>query len=313
MSALDDLLNKQYRDTLASIPEADEAVAELVARAAEPVESISQSVSQAVAAETETKVETEAKAEPDHTVNSEEAVVVGETGRDDHPEAELPETKLPQAEEKRPFKPEWEVDRFLWPVICEDMEARLETELCNAMETIVADCQQHESNVVAITKAGDGVGSTTMTLCLAREAARQGLTVAMIDLDHAMPSLMDRLGIACEHGIESLQKASVGTENICVTAVDDGVSLLPTLEAIDVDYCGSETVQQLINEVAEHHDLVLIDASPEAVDELAKGKFKQIGAILVADQADNEAKDIATRRYSNGEVRTLGLIENFAA
>lgn len=336
MSALDDLLIKRYRETLANMSTSEESQANQpvaadveVANATDveqPTDAVpSIAISQLPAADGVVAEDTTPSDERDSEVSMSTSANVADdmSAIAEDVEAELDaeeeqadesQSEEIRAEEKLPFKPDWEVDRFLWPVICEQVETRLEKELIRAAEAIVEDCEQRGSNIVAVTTTEDGVGSTTMTLCLAREAARQGLTVAMVDLDHASPSLMDRLGVACEHGIESLQKASIDTENICVTAVEDGVSLLPTMEAIDAEYCASDTVHQMIERVAENHDLVLIDASPEVVDQLSGCKLAaKIGAILVANRAGDEASEICLRKFSNGDIRALGLIENFAA
>ena len=105
-----------------------------------------------------------------------------------------------------------------------------------------------------------------MALCLAREAARQGKTVAIVDLDHEQPALLERFGIDFEQGIESLGEPDVTAESICVFAVDDGVSLFPAAEAFKPTQCAAPETLRLLHTAEAHFDLVLIDASREVAD-----------------------------------------------
>ena len=215
------------------------------------------------------------------------------------------------------FRPDWEVDQFLWPELCDNIASTLSHDLAAALDAIKQDCQLHICNVVAIANTHDGGGSTTMTLCLAKEAARQGLSVVILDLNHQHPQLMEELGVDCEQGIESLQLESVSPANICISAIQDGVSLLPLLQAVDLEYCSGQTVQGLVNEMSRQHDLVLIDASPEVLDSMSsKPHCRGFGIVAVHKGDEDQPSDqtslsmIARRR---DDIWNLGVIKNFAA
>lgn len=224
-------------------------------------------------------------------------------------------------EPRMPFKPDWEVDHFLWPSICTDVEQRLKTELASVLETIQADCQSHLCNVLTIASTDPGSGSTTMALCLAREAARQGLSVALVDLHHARPTIADRLGVACDQGIESLPLESVEPHNICIAAIEDGISIVPLTRPVDSEFCGSANIQELINEVATEHDLVLVDTSSEVIRVMIEqNQCRGFGAIWVsAAQDDQDVDSSITLPISlplsdqRDDIWTVGVIRNQAA
>ena len=65
-----------------------------------------------------------------------------------------------------------------------------------------------------------------MALTLARELA-VSRSVALVDFDHERPSLMEKLGVIVDEGLEKLDGESVIAENICVRSVNDNVTLVP--------------------------------------------------------------------------------------
>lgn len=214
----------------------------------------------------------------------------------------------------RTFKPEWEIDRFPWPSICEDLEQHLDDQLSEAVRQIRNGCEAQDCKTVFVTSARSGAGRTTMTLCLAREAARQGLSVAIVDLDHAEPSILDTIGVDFEQGIESLGTTGVSAETICVKAVDDQVSLLPTAAAFHLSHCVSPETQELLRTAAAFHDMVFVDASREVVDRFAGSRDLPAQAVLmVTEPGIQEATQAFVEWLHERDTRTLGIIENFAA
>ncbi len=327
MSALDDLLLKKYRETVEELPSSNDAspiqdLAQAILRSptsSEPDETIS------IAAETVDALDTELDKELDNesveaqTPSLEESILEDEVEVEDAKvEATTEESavaRVAPVEIPIDFKPDWEIDRFPWPAICGEIEERVaSSELEQAIRRITDACEQRACNTMIITSAHSGCGRTTMTLCLAREAARNGLTVAIVDLDHAEPSMLERMSIEFEQGIESLHESGVSTESICVTAVEDGVSLIPTAKAFEPAKCNSDETRKMLHTVAKHHDLVLIDASREVADLIAGAKdFPAQGVIMINDPAAGEATQAFLEWIQEKDAWTLGIIENFAA
>ena len=221
------------------------------------------------------------------------------------------------------FKPEWEIDRFPWPGICGDVEDRVGDQLTEALERIKSACLARDSNSIVLTSARAGTGRTTMTLCLAREAARQGMRVAIVELDHIAPDMLASMGIDFEFGIESLQGQHLSASDVALVAIEDGVTLVPAVRPFDAALCASKAVRQLLFAIASNHDLVLIDASREVADVLAASPSTSMashlasaqtqGIVMVNDPNSKEATEAFLDWIKEKNAWTVGIIENFAA
>ena len=225
--------------------------------------------------------------------------------------ADLPEDKTTeQHSQATPFRPAWEVNRFVWPAICEHVEDAIEQQLVAVVEQIHEQSVSRPSNVLVLSGVRRSAGSTTMTMCLAREAARQGHSVALVDLNHENPCLMDRLCVACEQGIEALPTSNIALDEICILAVEDGVSLIPMVEPLSPGECAGADVAQLMSVLSANHDFVLVDASVQVVEKLREKSPFPFGVVTVADAMDDCDSD---PMVDSDQVWALGVIKNFAA
>lgn len=209
-----------------------------------------------------------------------------------------------------PFKPAWEVNRFVWPAICEHVEDAIEQQMVTVVEQLHDESGRRPSNVTVLSGIRRAAGSTTMTMCLVREAARQGLSVALVDLNHENPCLMDRLCVACEQGVEALPKSKVPVDEVCILAVEDGVSLVPMVEPLSPAECAGAEVAELMSVLSANHDLVLIDASTQVVEKLREQSPFPFGMVTVSDSTDEDRLDDVA---DSGQVWAFGVIKNFAA
>ena len=310
MDALDDLLVKRYQQMVTEKPK--------------PLSAGFASTDPFVAVVRETPQEPSLdKNQSSAEISSEESS--GDESADEDVEAVAEDSALAVAEEStqasssedlpsQELKPAWEVDRFLWPAICGDVEDRLETDLISTVEGIRAESLQRGDPLIAVVNSEVGSGATTVIMCLAREAARQGQRVAVVDLNHVRPGLMDNLGIDCEQGIECLQLANVDVEDICVTAIEDGVTLVPLLKPIDVEYGAGQGVRDLLDRLAQTHDLVLLDTTAEIVQRLANESPQiGIGVVVVSKSDASSGSGLKSLESNPGTSWNLGTVKNFAA
>ena len=310
MDALDDLLVKRYQQMVTEKPK--------------PLSAGFASTDPFVAVVRETPQEPSLdKNQSSAEISSEESS--GDESADEDVEAVAEDSALAVAEEStqasssedlpsQELKPAWEVDRFLWPAICGDVEDRLETDLISTVEGIRAESLQRGDPLIAVVNSEVGSGATTVIMCLAREAARQGQRVAVVDLNHLRPGLMDNLGIDCEQGIECLQLANVDVEDICVTAIEDGVTLVPLLKPIDVEYGAGQGVRDLLDRLAQTHDLVLLDTTAEIVQRLANESPQiGIGVVVVSKSDASSGSGLKSLESNPGTSWNLGTVKNFAA
>lgn len=310
MDALDDLLVKRYQQMVTEKPKplsagfasTDPFVAVVRETPQEP--SLDKNQSSAEISSEENSGD-ESADEDVEAVAEDSALAVAEESTQASSSEDLPSQEL---------KPAWEVDRFLWPAICGDVEDRLETDLISTVEGIRAESLQRGDPLIAVVNSEVGSGATTVIMCLAREAARQGQRVAVVDLNHLRPGLMDNLGIDCEQGIECLQLANVDVEDICVTAIEDGVTLVPLLKPIDVEYGAGQGVRDLLDRLAQTHDLVLLDTTAEIVQRLANESPQiGIGVVVVSKSDASSGSGLKSLESNPGTSWNLGTVKNFAA
>ena len=310
MDALDDLLVKRYQQMVTEKPKplsagfasTDPFVAVVRETPQEP--SLDKNQSSAEISSEENSGD-ESADEDVEAVAEDSALAVAEESTQASSSEDLPSQEL---------KPAWEVDRFLWPAICGDVEDRVETDLISTVEGIRAESLQRGDPLIAVVNSEVGSGATTVIMCLAREAARQGQRVAVVDLNHLRPGLMDNLGIDCEQGIECLQLANVDVEDICVTAIEDGVTLVPLLKPIDVEYGAGQGVRDLLDRLAQTHDLVLLDTTAEIVQRLANESPQiGIGVVVVSKSDASSGSGLKSLESNPGTSWNLGTVKNFAA
>ena len=76
----------------------------------------------------------------------------------------------PQVEKR--LRPQWEVDRFAWPIECESLCSTAQTALDAYVALLIMRATEGQKRV-GIFGLMPGVGSTTVALCLARRAGAQ--------------------------------------------------------------------------------------------------------------------------------------------
>jgi Mrp family chromosome partitioning ATPase len=217
------------------------------------------------------------------------------------------------------FRPQWEVDTFDWPTVCLRVAERVGGDLRRAIQ----DLTQRSSpagNVLLMTGRSRGEGRTTLAICLARQAAREGASVALIDADFTNPQLANRLGIAAELGLESVVGGPDNVDAACIQAVSEKVSLLPLMRRLRPDDSQWQPrTATAVARLAQEFDLVVVDAGPISQNTVDLSRdirpLVELAAVIVHDARKTtreELQSVATRVHE-AQLRMVGIIENFAA
>ncbi len=135
----------------------------------------------------------------------------------------------PAAEtEKKPalvaFQAAWEVDRLNWPEQC-DRLARGDT--FGPLAKMLIDASRSGKRVIAVTGVHRGEGRTTLALCLARRAAKEGANVAVLDADFERPYLGRSIGIDMENGWDDVLTDGQPLAEAAVSSLEDRVTVFP--------------------------------------------------------------------------------------
>lgn len=229
-------------------------------------------------------------------------------------ERELRHSKL------RIFNPVWEVDSFQWPDIClELLEQRsevLETVAKNLYEAV-----QEGLQVLAITSPQGGEGRTTVACCLAKLVGSRGLNVAIVDGDIDNPTLSYQTNLDIQQDWKSAILNQLPLEEIAVHSIDDQVTLVPLIGAIDDSELSVDDnrIEFMLHELSESFDLVIVDMghmnSPRSLvgSLCARGAISAVVAVVDHRTSDAQEIDHCLRRIRQTGVASIGVVENFAA
>lgn len=119
--------------------------------------------------------------------------------------------------------------------------------------------------VVLVTSSVPGEGKTTVSLSLARMAARSGLKVALVDCDGRRPSVGEHIG--ADRSGYSLIDALSGDQPIENYLRDDTLTSAKILTCIPipvdpVDVLSSSAMRNTVQRLRESFDLVILDSAP---------------------------------------------------
>lgn len=218
----------------------------------------------------------------------------------------------------RPLVPAWEVDRFLWPALCEKLLGDGQSYFAQAGGKI-ASAVRDGLKSLAITGSRRGEGRTTLALCLARSAAQAGLNVALIDADFARPQLAARLGLEVAASWHDAALGKTTLAEAAIKSLEDNLTVLP-LDASTAATSLSLAEPQLtktLRELACAFDLLVLDLGPTAAgnDSLfpENEPAPVDAAIVVRDLRYSTSAESQTigERLSLSGIEAVGIAENF--
>lgn len=231
---------------------------------------------------------------------------------------ELPNVFEPPAiAPNRQFAPDWEVDRFVWPAICErllESESRYFRHVGDRLHAAT----EGDHHVLLVSGSRRGEGRSTLALCLARCASEAGAKVAVLDADVSNPQLGVRLGMETPCSWLQVVAGKAPLNEAAVASIDDDLTLFPLVQDSEQSVeAGDPRLAELIEEISVHYPLVIVDIGPLGSDDshpFAGGKICPIdAAIVVRDlRFTTEKKAMATARQLQASgIGAVGIAENF--
>jgi Mrp family chromosome partitioning ATPase len=189
-------------------------------------------------------------------------------------------------------------------------------QVANALLAAVGQGQK----VLAVGGCRGGDGATTMLLCAARWLARHGLRTALVDGTFSDPQLATRLGLLPQNGWEDVLAGRLPLEEVVIDSTADGLSLLPVVKSqsgMDGLFERRTAMAASLDTLAEHYDVVLVDAGPLA-DRLAaclplSGGSRLDAAVVVHNPRTTPADAVAQieQGLTAAGVAQLGIVQNF--
>jgi Mrp family chromosome partitioning ATPase len=217
--------------------------------------------------------------------------------------------------EAETFSPDWEVDRFAWPEICESL-LQLESGYFHHVGERLKTATENGRHVLMITGSRQGEGRTTLALCLARCAAEAGVKVALVDADLKNPQLGTRLGMDTPCSWLEVIVGKAPLKETAVASIDDRLTLFPLASSEYVDMPDKRLIS-LLQRISRHYPLVIVDVGPlEAEDyhPFADADTCPVdAAIVVRDMRHTTAQKTAAtaERLQESGIQAVGIAENF--
>lgn len=213
------------------------------------------------------------------------------------------------------FSPEWEVDRFAWPKICETL-LQAENSYFHHVGERLKSSTDNGRHVLMITGSRRAEGRTTLALCLARCAAEAGVKVALVDADLKNPQLGTSLGMDTPCSWLEVVAGKAPLQETAVASIEDRLTLFPLASSEYVEMPDTR-MMALLQQVSRHYPLVIVDAGPmDAEDHHAFADADTCAidaAIVVRDMrytSGQKTMDTAGGLQRSG-VQAVGIAENF--
>lgn len=221
------------------------------------------------------------------------------------------------ADTAKDFSPDWEVDRFVWPDICEQL-LKVESRYFEHVGQRLKAATERGRHVLMIAGSRRGEGRTSLALCLARCAAESGVNVAIVDADLTNPQLGTRLGMETPCSWLEVIAGKAPLDEAAVASVEDRLTLFPLAGSEDIQVqSGDKRLLALVKEISSHYPLVIVDTGPLAAEEshpfADTNKCPVDAAIVVRDlRYTTEKKAAATaEQLQQSGIQAVGIAENF--
>lgn len=231
------------------------------------------------------------------------------------------QTAGPDPRPAKPFRPAFQVDRFLWPKVCRRIVEEAGGELDRLCDGLLSAAGAgHKLLAFCGLHPGDGV--TTLVVCVARALAERGLRMALVDGNPENPRLAERLGLLPEVGWEEVLDGRLPLDEVAVESTEDQLVVLPLCEPLAAEMpqrpdrpgCLAEGLRS----VRESYELVLLDAGPFGAASAAGPCWQgplagRADAVVLIDNVAATSRDSLAqlrRHLADREVPLAGIIQN---
>lgn len=193
------------------------------------------------------------------------------------------------------FKPVFEVDEFYWPSITTDLIRSSRNSLIPVIEMLTSIAGEGKS-LIGIAGAVEGVGVTTVALCLARLLAQSNKNIALVDGNFQRGNLGSLLGLEFDTGWSNVLSGQIPLAESAVTSLNDRLTVLPLGNSCSDATSRLASIQSSViaGMLRYHHDLVLFDLGSaddrsqlEAIERIVEHCHLDAGIIVVPAGKNN--------------------------
>ena len=162
------------------------------------------------------------------------------------------------------INPAWTVENYHWPSTVTELLGRYPDRF-KAVGNAIKSALKNNQTALAVTGLYRRQGQTTLSICLADWAAKNGMKCLLVDADLNQPGLALAAGLPRPINWRKVIRQEEFVELALVHSISDSIDLMPQGESalhssMMVD--DWKILEQIINDFKPHYDLILVDLGP---------------------------------------------------
>lgn len=135
-----------------------------------------------------------------------------------------------------------------------------------SMRTIAASIRlfdiDNPPRSVLVTSSEPSEGKTTTAISVARLQALAGLKVIIVDTDIRKPAVHERLAVRRAPGLVEVLDGKHTLDEVVIEDEKTGLHVIPVGVPMSTDILSLDAMQELVDYLSEHYDLVILDSAP---------------------------------------------------
>ena len=164
-----------------------------------------------------------------------------------------------------------------------------------------------------VTSSQPKEGKTTIALCLGRMRALSGHSTVIVEADLRRPSVHRALGIERRPGLTELVLGEAQLADVLVKDAESGAYVIPAgkLAPDPTEILSSKRMREILNELARHFELVVVDSPPIVAVADARLLASQVDASIMVvrwARTPREVVSLAIKQLQESGANISGIV-----